>query len=76
MRRTQLFNLKNNPDELLVQHHAEEVVAKTGNTPKKNQIDLSNDPKYSEKLKEMEALLLSEMKRLKDPYRFWHQPEI
>jgi len=76
VRHTQLFNLKDNPDELLIQHHADEVVAKTGNTPKNNQVDLSKDPRYTKKLMEMEALLLSEMKRLKDPYRFWDQPEI
>jgi choline-sulfatase len=26
-------------------------------------------------LKEMEALLLSEMRRLNDPYRLWDQPD-
>ena len=29
VRETQLFNLKSNPNELLIEHHAKEVVAKT-----------------------------------------------
>ena len=37
--------------------------------------DLAEDPAYSEKLAEMEALLLSEMRRLDDPYRLWNQPD-
>ena len=37
------------------------------------QKDLAELPEYAEKLAEMEALLLSEMKRLKDPHRFWDQ---
>jgi hypothetical protein len=35
---------------------------------------LATDPKYAGKLKEMEALLLSEMKRFSDPHRLWDQP--
>ena len=30
VRQTQLFNLKDNPEEILIEHHAPEVVAKTG----------------------------------------------
>jgi len=37
------------------------------------QVNLADDPKYAEKRKELEALLLSEMKRLDDPYRLWDQ---
>ena len=76
VRQTQLFNLKQNPEELLVQHQDETIISKTGNKPKKFQVNLANDPKYSKKRKEMEALLLSEMTRLNDPYRFWDQPQI
>ena len=36
--------------------------------------DLAGNPKYAEKQAEMEALLLSEMKRHDDPYRLWDQP--
>jgi arylsulfatase A-like enzyme len=56
---TQLFNLAENPDELLPEH---------------GKPNLAKNPKHSEKLKEMQALLLSEMRRLEDPYRFSDQP--
>lgn len=74
VRETQLFNLKDNPGELLKEHHASEVAQLNGNTPAANQVNLANDPRYADKLAEMEALLLSEMKRLDDPYRLWDQP--
>jgi len=62
---TQLFNLAANPDELLKEH---------GNAdPMKT--NLAGDPKHADKLKEMEALLLAEMRRHDDPYRFWDQPD-
>ena len=72
---TQLFNLAENPDELLEQHHDPKVIALTGDTPQKNQVNLAADPKYADKLKEMEDLLLGEMRRLNDPYRLWDQPK-
>lgn len=62
---TQLFNLATNPDELLKEHGK--------NDP--NLTNLADDPKYADKLAEMEALLLSEMRRLDDPYRLWNQPD-
>ena len=37
--------------------------------------DLAEDPRYGDKLAEMEALLLAEMRRLDDPYRLWNQPD-
>jgi choline-sulfatase len=74
VRRTQLFNLKENPHELLIEHQAKDVIAKTGNSPRKKQVNLVVNPQYKDELKEMEELLLSEMKRLNDPYRFWDQP--
>ena len=74
VRKTQLFNLEENPDELLAEHHHKDVIAKTGNTPSKNQVNLAVDSKYAKKLNEMESLLLNEMIRLQDPYRFWDQP--
>jgi len=74
VRETQLFNLAENPDELLRQHHDPAVVALTGNQPKPNQVNLAIDPKYASKLAEMEAILLSEQRRLNDPYRLWDQP--
>jgi len=75
VRETQLFNLKDNPDELLKEHRDGKIVQLTGNTPKKNQVNLADDPKYADKLARMEGLLLSEMRRLNDPYRLWDQPE-
>lgn len=74
VRETQLFNLAENPYELLEQHHDPRVIALTGNTPAKRQRNLAGDPRYAEKLREMEALLLAEMRRHDDPYRLWDQP--
>jgi hypothetical protein len=70
-----LFNLKDNPHELLREHHNAKIVSLTKNTPKPNQVNLADDPKYADKLAQMEALLLSEMRRLNDPYRLWDQPD-
>ncbi|TKG96698.1 DUF229 domain-containing protein [Puteibacter caeruleilacunae] len=75
VRETQLFNLKENPNELLKEHHDPKVIELTGNTPGKNQVNLADDPKYAAKRKEMEALLLEEMEKVNDPYRLWDQPQ-
>jgi choline-sulfatase len=72
---TQLFNLAENPHEFLEQHADSEVIELTGHTPQKNQRNLAGEPRYAEKLAEMEALLLAEMRRLDDPYRLWNQPD-
>ena len=45
---TQLFNLAENPDELLRQHHDPAVIARTGNTPKPNQTNLADDPAHAD----------------------------
>ncbi len=66
---TQLFNLAENPQEFLQQHHDPAVAGLTGVTPSKDQVNLAGDARHAEKLKEMEQLLLSEMRRLNDPYR-------
>ncbi len=73
VRQTQLFNLAENPNEMIHEHQNPEVVALTGVKPGANQRNLADDPQYAEKRKEMEALLLAEMKRLDDPFRFWDQ---
>lgn len=75
VRETQLFNLAENPHELLIQHHDPKVIKLTGNKPAETQVNLANDPTYAEKLNEMEALLLAEQRRLDDPYRLWNQPQ-
>lgn len=62
VRETQLFNLARNPHEFIAQHG-------------KDQTNLAGAPKHAKKLAEMEALLLSEMRRLNDPYRLWNQPD-
>ena len=58
VRETQFFNLKDNPNELLIEHHDAKVVALTDATPTKHQVNLAGDPQYADKLAEMEALLL------------------
>ncbi|RAJ14086.1 sulfatase-like hydrolase/transferase [Arenibacter echinorum] len=63
VRETQLFNLAENPNEYLPEHHKSEEM----------QTNLANNPKYNDKLKEMEALLLEQMVAHDDPYRLWDQ---
>jgi len=72
---TQLFNLSENPGELIEQHRSASVVSLVQSTPKTNQTNLANDPKYAAKLSEMRSILLAEMRRLDDPFRFSNQPE-
>jgi arylsulfatase A-like enzyme len=60
---TQLFNLAENPNEYLPEHN------KTGEM----ETNLANNPKYADKLAEMEALLLEQMVENDDPYRLWNQ---
>ncbi len=73
VRRTQLFNLKENPHELLVEHRSGKVAKLTGNEPRPHQGNLAEDPRFSAKRAELEALLLAEMQRLDDPHRLWDQ---
>jgi arylsulfatase A-like enzyme len=75
VRETQLFNLAENPYELLQQHHDAAVIALTGNRPSPMQRNLADDPRHAAKRKELEALLLAEMRRHDDPYRLWDQPK-
>lgn len=75
VRETQLFNLAENPDEFLTEHHDPAVVERTGVKPLPHQRDLAEDPKYAEKLVEMKALLLGEMRKHDDPWRLWDQPD-
>ena len=74
VRHTQLFNLKYNPHEFIKEHHDPEVIALTGIEPGPNQMNLAGKSKYAAKLKDMEALLLEQMRRHDDPYRLWNQP--
>jgi len=63
VRETQLFNLAKNPHEYLPEH------GKAGEMEK----DLAEDPRYGDKLAEMEALLFEQMIANNDPYRLWDQ---
>jgi arylsulfatase A-like enzyme len=74
VRETQLFNLAGNPEEFLAEHHDLAVAALTGVSPNMDQRNLADDPRHAEKLREMEELLLAEMRRLDDPWRLWNQP--
>lgn len=65
VRETQLFNLAENLSEFLTEHP----------NAGENQRDLAEDPAYAEKLAEMKALLLSEMRKHDDPWRLWDQPD-
>lgn len=73
-RETQLFNLTENPHEFLPQHRDASVAALTGTAPTPQQTDFAEDPAHAAKLAEMQAVLLAEMRRLGDPWRFWNQP--
>ena len=68
VRKTQLFNLAENPDELLIEHHVDVVVAMTGNQPEANQQNLAGDEQYRQQLMRMRELLKSEMSKWGDPY--------
>ena len=63
VRETQLFNLAENPNEYLPEHHKRGAM----------ETDLAENPKYADKLAEMEALLLEQMEQNDDPYRLWNQ---
>ena len=69
VRRTQLFDLRNNPREFLVEHRSPGVTALLGHTPKAEQVNLASSPKHAAKRRELEGLLKREMKRLGDPYQ-------
>ena len=56
-------------------HHEPEASTLTGFIPKQHQVNLAGDPRYADKLAEMEMLLLAEMRRLDDPWRLWNQPD-
>lgn len=65
VRETQLFNLAENPNEYLAEHK------RSG----KMETNLATNPKYADKLAEMETLLLEQMEQHDDPYRLWNHSE-
>ena len=68
VRQTQMFDLRNNPNELLTEHNTKEVRAVLKNAPKPGQVNLAADPRFVKRRSELQALLKKEMKRLGDPY--------
>ncbi len=54
-----------NPNEYLPEH------GKSGEM----QTDLADNPKYADKLRKMEDLLLEQMETNDDPHRLWNQPK-
>jgi arylsulfatase A-like enzyme len=75
VRKTQLFNLAENPDEFLPAHRDPAVTALSGLTPAASLTNLAENPAYATQLAAMQALLLAEMRRLDDPWRLWNQPD-
>ncbi len=76
VREQQLFNLSENPHELLIEHHALEVVRQTGNRPAKHQVNLAKDPRFAEQLAKMERLLAEQMEVWDDPFPHWNQSRL
>ncbi len=70
---TQLFNLRDNPEELLAEHHDPAVMAVSHGSPGPTQNNLADDPAQADTRRRLEALLLAEMERHDDPYRFSDQ---
>ena len=68
VRRTQLFNLRKNPNEWLAEHHDSALTHKLGIDPSLDQTDLSDRSAFVAQRRRLERLLRSEMKRLGDPY--------
>lgn len=64
VRETQIFNLKENPNEYFPEHH------KKGEM----QTNLANYSKCATKLAEMEKLLLEQMITYENPFRLWNKP--
>jgi arylsulfatase A-like enzyme len=72
---TQLFNLADNPNEFIQEHHQETLTTLMDRSLKPLQKNLADNPEHAQKRKVMENLLLAEMRRLDDPYRLWDQPD-
>lgn len=76
VQKTQLFNLADNPNELLMEHHDPEIIKLTHNTPTDSQKNLADDPDYSGKLLEMEKLLLEQQFKYNDPFMLFGQKDV
>ena len=71
--RTQLFNLAENPHELLAEHHDPAVAGLLPAAPLAHQKNLAADAAHAARRAELEALLVAEMARHDDPFRFSDQ---
>ena len=69
VRKTQLFNLRDNPHEFIQEHRAVHV----GRKFRQLETNLAEDSKFADKRKELEDLLKAEMDRLNDPFSLWDQ---
>lgn len=69
VRKTQLFNLRDNPQEFIQEHRAVHVGRKFGPL----ETNLAEDSKFADKRKELEDLLKAEMVHLNDPFSLWDQ---
>jgi arylsulfatase A-like enzyme len=72
---TQLFNLSDNPHELLAEHHDPAVAALLPQGPRPTQKNLADDPAHAATRAELEAVLAAEMRRHDDPFRFSDQSQ-
>jgi arylsulfatase A-like enzyme len=74
VRETQLFNLKENPHEFLIEHQSSATGSRGPGKPNASQVDLAEDPAHAQKRKELAAILQQEMTRLGDPYELTPYP--
>ncbi|MHC4775193.1 MAG: sulfatase/phosphatase domain-containing protein, partial [Planctomycetota bacterium] len=72
VRESQLFDLRANPNELLIEHHDPQLVALLKKQPRADQVNLAGQPEHAARLAEMRELLKAEMRRLDDPYELSH----
>ncbi|MHC4209185.1 MAG: sulfatase-like hydrolase/transferase [Planctomycetota bacterium] len=72
VRESQLFDLRANPNELLIEHHDPQLVALLKKQPRADQVNLAGQPEHAARLAEMRELLKAEMRRLGDPYELSH----
>ncbi|MBX3419937.1 MAG: sulfatase-like hydrolase/transferase [Pirellulaceae bacterium] len=65
----QLFNLAENPYELLVEHHDSQFAKLLDSAVDSQHRNLANDPQYARQLEAMRQLLDAQMQTWDDPYR-------
>lgn len=73
VRETQMFDLTENPWELLVEHRVDSCIEQTGNRPSEHQQDLAELPEFATKRMELEMLLKEQQHTWGDPFMLWDQ---